>query len=114
MIRIPSALRKLAPSFQLTAEYNPCPATFALPASTEVTCGAAARTFPPKTMAASSLVATSRSTPPDSLATTKASASAMNGCARRMRSESARRCSLHASPRWRSRKRRINSGRVVA
>jgi len=63
-----------------------------------LTVGDRLATTPLSTIDDSSMVRTSRSTPPRSLRTTSIVASARNGCARRMRSDSARRSSLHRSP----------------
>src|SRR5262245_3151969 len=92
----------------------PLPPMFASPSLMKRTGGDPGPNAPPRTNAISSVVRTSMDTSSSvESATTRTDASAMKGCARRIRSDSARRSSLHGVPWDSSRKRRTTSGSVV-
>ena len=91
----------------------PRPDRFALPSLAPRTVGLPLATEPLTIKDASSMVWTSRFTPPRSFPTTSMLASAMNGCARRIRSDSARRSSEHRPRTCSNRNRRMISSRVT-
>jgi hypothetical protein len=71
------------------------------------------RTSPPITIGTSSTVSTTARSPPTLSGSRRTRASAMNGCARRMRTDSSRASVVHASPSSKRRKSRTTYGSVV-